>query len=115
MLLIAGVIGAIVVLVGQHVMSSPSFGGYVTTITNPYLFKKGVTLTGDSTTGGKTLTVTSSNTATSTATAGCFQGYATSTATPLHLTFSPFAGTTTTDGTNSNFLVAARYGACPNL
>jgi hypothetical protein len=75
---------------------------------------RGTTLltTGAVTMGGN-LTVTTSNTATSTLAVGCIQSYATSTATAVRLTFSTFAGTTTSQGGNSNFLVAAQYGSCP--
>ena len=75
---------------------------------------RGTTLltTGAVTLGG-TLTVTTSNTATSTVSLGCIQTTATSTATPVYLTFTPHAGTTTTQGGTSNFLVSARFGPCP--
>lgn len=61
-------------------------------------------VTGDGTINGGTFTVTSTNTATSTVTAGCYQFYATSTATPQKFQAS------TTPG-----LMASQYGACPNL
>lgn len=72
-----------------------------------------ITATGDMTVGGGSFTLTTSNGATSTAIMGCIQGYATSTATPVRMTFSPFAGTTTTQGGTSDFLVAGQYGSCP--
>ena len=62
---------------------------------------------------GASISQTTSNTATSTAIMGCIQTYATSTATAIRFTLSPYAGTTTTQGGNSNFLVAAQYGTCP--
>jgi len=62
---------------------------------------------------GGTITVTTTNAATSTAIVGCIQTYATSTATAVRLTLSPFAGTSTTQGGTSSFLVAAQYGSCP--
>lgn len=74
------------------------------TITNPFVFTQGVTLTGDGSTGSKTFTVTSSNTATSTITGGCFQFYATSTATAHKFQAS------TTPG-----IMYSQYGTCPNL
>lgn len=59
------------------------------------------------------INVVTSNTATSTTKTGCIQTTATSTASPVVITFTPYAGTTTTSGSNSNFLVAARFGTCP--
>jgi len=59
---------------------------------------------GDSTVSGGTVTITTSNSATSTITAGCFQFYATSTATALRFQAS------TTPG-----VMVSTYGACPNL
>lgn len=63
-----------------------------------------LTLTGDSVFGGGTLNITTANTATSTLVAGCWQFYATSTATALNYTAS------TTPG-----IMYSSYGACPNL
>ena len=61
----------------------------------------------DAVVGGGTLTVTTSNTATSTAIVGCIQTYATSTATPVFLQ----ATTTKAGGVAAYFL----FGTCPNL
>lgn len=61
------------------------------------------TVAGDATISGGTLNVTTSNTATSTVVAGCFQFYATSTATPLKFQAS------TTPG-----VMYSQYGTCPN-
>lgn len=72
-----------------------------------------LTLTDDATIAGRSLIVTTSNLSTSTTQLGCIQTTATSTATPIYLTFSPYVGTTTTQGGTSNFLVAARFGSCP--
>jgi len=58
----------------------------------------------DLTISGGTLTVATSNTATSTITGGCFQFYATSTATALKFQAS------TTPG-----IMYSQYGTCPNL
>jgi len=62
------------------------------------------TFTGDPTFNGGTLTVTTANTATSTVIAGCYQFYATSTATALKFQAS------TTPG-----IMYSQYGTCPNL
>lgn len=59
---------------------------------------------GDSTVAGGTLTVATSNTATSTATFGCWQTYATSTASPIK-----YQATTTAHA------IAPVFGTCPNL
>lgn len=73
----------------------------------------------DLTVDGGSATITSSNTATSTLTAGCFQTYATSTASPVKfLLGSSFTSTTTfPSGTNlsagSGGLVAWDFGNCP--
>lgn len=67
----------------------------------------------DATFGGD-LTITTSNAATSTASVGCIQTTATSTATPIRLTIgSTPQATTTFKGTTSNFFVLAQYGTCP--
>jgi len=73
------------------------------------------TLTGGASTFSGDVTVTTSNTATSTLTVGCIQMYATSTATAVRLEFS----TTTQlasypNGTVPTGSVAWRYGTCPN-
>lgn len=59
---------------------------------------------GDATFNGGTVNVISSNSATSTVVAGCFQFYATSTATALKFQAS------TTPG-----IMYSQYGTCPNL
>lgn len=61
-------------------------------------------ITGDATLSGGTLNIATSNTATSTIIGGCFQFYATSTATAHNFTAS------TTPG-----IMYSSYGACPNL
>lgn len=80
------------------------------------------TLTGDVTMSGGNgaLSITTSNTATSTLEVGCLQMYATSTATAIHLTFATaqMATTTTQGGTGDTTGtyggdVIWRYGACP--
>ena len=63
------------------------------------------TVTDDVTINGGSLTVTTANTATSTAVVGCIQTYATSTATPVRLS----ATTTATGGTEALFV----FGTCP--
>lgn len=64
----------------------------------------GTTNFDDLTLGGGTLEVTTSNTATSTVIAGCYQFYATSTATAQKFQAS------TTPG-----IMYSSYGSCPNL
>lgn len=56
------------------------------------------------------LTVTTSNTATSTITVGCFQSYATSTATSLALRFT---ASTTAPTNGSGVIPVVSYGTCP--
>lgn len=69
----------------------------------------------DVTISGGSLTLTTSNTATSSLAIGCTQTTATSTATPIRFVFNTaFAGTSTTAGTNSNGSVYWQYGSCPN-
>lgn len=63
-----------------------------------------LTVTGDSVFSGGTLNVTTANTATSTVVAGCYQFYATSTATAQKFQAS------TTPG-----VMYSSYGTCPNL
>jgi hypothetical protein len=63
-----------------------------------------LTVGGGATIGGGTLNVTTANTATSTIIGGCFQFYATSTATALKFQAS------TTPG-----VMYSQYGSCPNL
>lgn len=63
-----------------------------------------ITRTGDVNIGGGTLNVRTANTATSTIIGGCFQFYATSTATALKFQAS------TTPG-----VMYSQYGSCPNL
>lgn len=69
-------------------------------------------------TSGGTLTVTTTNTATSTAKFGCIQGVATSTATPIHFELSTTTALATYSGGTAitstvGGVVAWRYGACP--
>jgi len=72
-----------------------------TTISNPWTFLSNVTLS-------------TSNTATSTLQVGCIQTTATSTATPVSITFATAQiATTTSSGTESDGMVAWRYGSCP--
>ncbi len=72
-----------------------------------------LTTTGAATLGGN-LTVTTSNTATSTATVGCIQTYATSTLTPVRIVLSSTGTTTATFGAGTaNGGVSWQYGSCP--
>lgn len=66
------------------------------------------------TTAGGTLTVVTSNSATSTASLGCVQTVATSTATPIALTFSTISTTTSmANGQTNNGFVMWKFGTCP--
>lgn len=70
---------------------------------------------GDITIGGGLLTVTTSNSATSTAIIGCTQTYATSTATAISIVYNSI-GTSSTNmlnGQTANGHVFWRYGSCP--
>lgn len=72
-----------------------------------------LTTTGAATLGGN-LTVTTSNTATSSVVVGCLTSYATSTATPGH--YAPTTATISTStfaGTSLGVNVAFIFGACP--
>ena len=69
------------------------------------------TITDDLTVNGGTFTLTTSNTATSSAVIGCMQFYATSTATAGHLEFNT-QSTTTINGASAG-TVAWKYGGCP--
>lgn len=62
------------------------------------------------------VTVTTSNIATSSLAAGCFQTTATSTATPIRFVIGQanFAATTTFGGVNGGFPVLAQFGTCPH-
>lgn len=72
-----------------------------------------LTVTGASTLGGN-LTITSSNTATSTASVGCVQTSATSTATPVKLVLGKVGSSATTTLYNtSSGAVYWAYGNCP--
>ena len=88
-----------------------------------YYSEKGIVLsgasgditTGDDLTVADDLTVTTTNAATSTASFGCIQTTATSTATAISLTFNAVS-TSTTNMTNSqaaNGFVQWKYGSCP--
>jgi len=71
-----------------------------------------VVTSGDLTIGGGTLTVSTSNTATSTIAVGCIQSYATSTATSLRL---QFTASTTAPTNGSGVIPVISYGTCPGL
>lgn len=73
------------------------------------------TLTGDVTMSGGDdgLTITSSNTATSSVVVGCIETYATSTATPVKLALGSTSAATTTFGAAGIGSVAWLYGNCP--
>lgn len=121
----AGVLAtiAIVIAIGVYVSKDSNLGGGTrfpngisADSTSPSAGQvRGTTLTttGAATLGGN-LTVTTSNSATSTLTVGCMQFYATSTATPWRTaiialsTSTAIAGGGTADG-----YVVAQYGSCP--
>ena len=118
-----GIAGVVVGLLLSAVLSGgANLGGVYNQVNNT--FREGIKIgssdqfaidaDGDVTTGfdvdgdglfsGGTLTVTTSNSATSTITGGCFQFYATSTATALKFQAS------TTPG-----IMYSQYGSCPTL
>lgn len=81
-----------------------------TTITNPWTFATGTTMS-------KTLTVTTTNIATSTVKAGCYQLTATSTSNPTYLILgnrNSAASSSFTSVTSQGF-VNWGFGTCPNL
>lgn len=59
------------------------------------------------------LTVTSTNSATSTTQLGCIQTTATSTATPIRIVIGSSGATTTFQGASSVGVVGWQYGSCP--
>lgn len=84
--------------------------------TNQLVIDKSGVVTSDLSVSGGTVTLTTANTATSTATIGCVQTYATSTATSVRLVIGSIATSSTSyGGTNTIGLVGWQYGACPNL
>ena len=74
------------------------------------------TFSGDVSVSGGTVTLTTANSATSTAIIGCIQSYATSTATAIRMEFSTTTALATySGGPVPTGVVAWRYGTCPNL
>ncbi len=119
---LALVIGSVALVGGNQSVSQPLGGGtrfpngISADSTSPSIGQvRGATLTttGAATFGGN-VTVTTSNTATSTAIVGCFQTYATSTATVVKFVLSS-AGTSTAtfSGPTAAGGVSWTYGACP--
>ena len=99
-LIIGVTMGAFLGVVVNHYMDyEKSFGATTarTTITNQWTFSA-------TTTQNKPLIITTTNTATSTIIVGCFQFYATSTATPHNFLAS------TTPG-----IMYSSYGKCPSI
>ncbi len=95
----------------SQVPKIPLLGANVarTTITNPWTFATGTTMS-------KTVTVTTTNTATSTVKTGCLQLTATTTAQPIKLVITSVATTAPTyAGSVTGLAVIAAYGSCPNL
>lgn len=73
-----------------------------------------LTVTDDVTISGGSVTITTSNTATSTVILGCIQQYATSTATPIRFEISTTTSLATYSGGSApNGGVSWRYGTCP--
>jgi len=74
-----------------------------------------LTLTDDATIAGRSLTLTTSNTSTSTFSGGCIQTTATSTQTPIRFMIGStvVASSTYTGVTTSNGVVHWGYGTCP--
>lgn len=74
-----------------------------------------LTVTDDATVSGGSFTVTTTNSATSTASLGCIQTTATSTATAIRLMMSPVNSTasTTNGGATASGFVIWGYGSCP--
>lgn len=101
---LALVIGSVALVGGNN---QPALGGTTSaTWTAANLVSNGdLTVADDVTINGGSFVVTTSNTATSTATFGCWQTYATSTATAVKLA----ATTTATGGTIPLFV----FGTCP--
>lgn len=105
----------LVILVLVVLAASAYFGGSTvgslgaldrTTVTNPTTFSSDVIFSG----GDNAIVVTSSNTATSSIEVGCFQSYATSTATSLKLMFT---ASTTAPTNGSGVIPVISYGTCP--
>ena len=105
--LIGGVVGAYLFALGDNF---PVSGATVarTTITNPWTFASTTIFSAD-------VTLTTTNTATSSAVIGCVTEYSTSTATASHKvpTTATITATTTFEGTKSGFYVVSVYGTCP--
>lgn len=119
-LIVVGIIAIIALVTPAAKSNTPGFGGVTNydalTLDNGdlTLTNGNITLTNGNitnSTAGKTLTLTTSNTATSTLKVGCIQMNATSTATNIRLLFSASA-TTTISGTAAG-TVAWGYGTCP--
>ena len=85
-----------------------NFNGFATTT----VATGNIATAGDVTVEGRDVTVTTTNTSTSTIEVGCIQTYATSTLTPVRLELGSIAAATTTFGTAGVGFVAWRYGAC---
>lgn len=116
-ILVAVVAGLVVLLapMAWNAISGQSFGAYdATTITNPVIYEDTVTLEDDLTVQGRNVTITTSNTATSSLIVGCKQTYATSTATPWREGIL-VVGTSSVmaSGGTANGFVVAQYGTCP--
>lgn len=73
-----------------------------------------LSITDDATVSGGSMTVTTTNSATSTLSLGCVQTVATSTATPIRFVIGSSGATTSHNGVgSSNGVVGWQYGSCP--
>lgn len=72
-----------------------------------------LTVTDDVTVSGGSMTITTTNSATSTLSLGCIQTTATSTLTPVRFVIGSSGATTTHQGSNSVGVVGWQYGTCP--
>lgn len=77
-----------------------------------YYSEKDITTNGDLVVSGRSFTLTTSNTSTSTASVGCIQTTATSTATPIRFLIHSTTTPSTISGVASGY-VAWGYGSCP--
>lgn len=91
------------------IQTTSTFAAGATTITGTLTVSATSTLNGN-------LNVVTSNTATSSIQVGCIQTVATSTLTPIAVTFSTIATTTTmANGLSNNGFVLWQYGKCPRV
>lgn len=123
-----------IVLLGSiayKMFASPSFGAATDCIDNTCLTSlyvtpgtlavagqttlAGANMSGDLTVSGGSLYVPTTANATSSATVGCIQTYATSSATAIKMVFNTSATSTSINGGTVQGVVLWQYGTCPNL